>query len=113
MFLSNSFPDDWERGRGVEKLGEAMRTYWRQFVKTGNPNVPGLPEWRPYERDVNECMELGSTLGERRVPHAAQLQGLEQIMKQILVQTSNAQSCCAFRELNSPLTRDTRGSSQK
>lgn len=27
------------------KLSEAMSSYWANFVKTGNPNGPGLPPW--------------------------------------------------------------------
>jgi para-nitrobenzyl esterase len=30
------------------KLSEAMATYWTNFVKTGNPNSAGLPEWPRY-----------------------------------------------------------------
>ena len=30
------------------KLSEAMATYWTNFVKTGNPNSAGVPEWPRY-----------------------------------------------------------------
>ena len=30
------------------KLSEAMATYWSNFVKTGNPNSAGVPEWPRY-----------------------------------------------------------------
>jgi hypothetical protein len=32
MFLSDSFPSDWERSQGDEKLGEIMRAYWANFA---------------------------------------------------------------------------------
>ncbi len=38
-FLSDSFPSDWEHNQDDEKLSQAMRTYWTQFAKTGNPNA--------------------------------------------------------------------------
>ncbi len=30
-----------------DRLSEDMVTYWTNFVKTGNPNEPGLGEWKP------------------------------------------------------------------
>jgi carboxylesterase type B len=45
LFLSNTFPVDWEHSQYDELLGQAMRTYWTHFAKTGNPNAPGLPHW--------------------------------------------------------------------
>jgi para-nitrobenzyl esterase len=33
---------------GDFKVSEAMATYWANFVKTGNPNGEGLPEWPQY-----------------------------------------------------------------
>ncbi|SHT11356.1 exported carboxylesterase [Mycobacteroides abscessus subsp. abscessus] len=29
-------------------LSTQMTRYWAQFVKTGNPNVEGQPEWPAY-----------------------------------------------------------------
>jgi para-nitrobenzyl esterase len=31
------------------KVSEAMATYWTNFVKTGNPNENGLPNWPQYK----------------------------------------------------------------
>jgi para-nitrobenzyl esterase len=83
-FLSNSFPADWEHSRDDEKLGEAIRAYWTQFAKTGNPNASGLPEWPAYKASSNQWLELGRTI--RLRPTGPQLPVLEQIMQQVFAE---------------------------
>lgn len=39
----------------VEKY---MSGYWLNFVKTGNPNGPGLPEWKKYDATEQTIIEL-------------------------------------------------------
>ena len=40
----------------VEK---AMNDYWVNFVKTGNPNGTGLPDWANYDMSTGNIMEIG------------------------------------------------------
>lgn len=40
----------------VEKF---MSAYWVNFVKTGNPNGSGLPEWKKYNAESGNIMEFG------------------------------------------------------
>jgi carboxylesterase type B len=35
-----------------------MNAYWINFVKTGNPNGDGLPEWKSYESGTGNIMEF-------------------------------------------------------
>ncbi|WP_339814687.1 carboxylesterase family protein [uncultured Imperialibacter sp.] len=42
------------------KLEATMSTYWANFVKTGNPNATGLPEWPIYKPDSQQVMLLGT-----------------------------------------------------
>jgi carboxylesterase type B len=86
-FLSDSFPDDWEHNPDDEKLGRAMRSYWTQFAKTGNPNTLGFPTWPAYDPRLDQCFELGRTIGIR--PVTIRPQALEHIMKEIFAEAGN------------------------
>lgn len=81
LFLSDSFPSDWEHGHDDEKLGEIMRAYWTQFAKNGGPNAPGLPDWPAFDPRKDDCFELGREIRVR--PVAPQLPILERIMQQL------------------------------
>ncbi len=91
MFLSDVFRPDWEHNRDDEKLGEAIRAYWTQFAKSGNPNGSSLSAWPAYDPHVDQCLELGRTIVARPIPHQFQLQVLEHINKQIFAETANTQ----------------------
>ena len=49
------------------QLSERMLDYWTNFMRTGDPNGPGLPEWRPYTRENPVEMELGERVGLRPI----------------------------------------------
>jgi para-nitrobenzyl esterase len=85
-FLSGSFPDGWEHSQDDEALGNAMRLYWTQFAKSGDPNVPGSPEWPAYDMRLNRSFELGRVI--RVHPIKPQIQVLEHIMDQILAEST-------------------------
>ncbi len=46
-----------EQDRAVAKQ---VSTYWANFVKTGNPNGPGLPSWPAFQSDAPATMYLGT-----------------------------------------------------
>ena len=35
------------------EVSKVMQAYFVNFIKTGNPNGPGLPEWPAYRADSN------------------------------------------------------------
>ena len=41
------------------KLSEAIRSYWINFAKTGNPNGTNLPGWSEFESRGQAAMEFG------------------------------------------------------
>jgi len=81
FFLSHSFPNDWEHTSREQKLGKSTRGYWVQFVKTGNPDFDGAPNWPPYGRSP-EFFEIGEHVGVRPIPE--RIRALEAIMRRIL-----------------------------
>jgi para-nitrobenzyl esterase len=42
-----------------DQLAETTSSYWVNFVKTGNPNGPGLPAWPAFNTATNQVMYLG------------------------------------------------------
>ena len=38
------------------KLADLMSSAWAQFAHNGNPNIDGLPAWKPYTADNGELM---------------------------------------------------------
>ncbi len=40
-------------------LENIMSSYWVNFAKTGNPNGANLPEWKSYDKQTGNILELG------------------------------------------------------
>jgi para-nitrobenzyl esterase len=45
-----------------------MSAYWVQFVKTGNPNQPGLPDWQSFSDQAPHSMIFGDSSTARLLP---------------------------------------------
>jgi para-nitrobenzyl esterase len=43
-------------GPADRKLADVMEAYWSNFAKAGDPNGPGLPEWRTFDADHRAYM---------------------------------------------------------
>ena len=50
-------------GKGPEQqaLMERVQDAWLAFARTGNPNHPGIPEWKPYNGDTRPTMLFNDT----------------------------------------------------
>ncbi|UHG94160.1 carboxylesterase/lipase family protein [Spirosoma oryzicola] len=66
-----------------QKLATTMSAYWVNFIKMGNPNGKGLPNWPAYSVDNKRIVSLGSTVTAEPLPDAASLDFLyKQMSKQ-------------------------------
>jgi para-nitrobenzyl esterase len=81
FFLSSSFPDGWQPTNKDRELGSQMRSYWAQFVKTGNPNIHGISRWPAFGSHSPQYLDLGDKVEPQLVP--ARIQKLETILRQV------------------------------
>lgn len=63
-------------------VADRMSSYWANFVSTGDPNGPGLPEWKPFIENKHEVMELGENMG--MIPIAASKERFRFLKQQLL-----------------------------
>jgi para-nitrobenzyl esterase len=52
------FDRPWTAGDSL--VADMMSSYWVNFVNNGDPNGPGLPEWRPYSAGDKSVMKLNA-----------------------------------------------------
>ncbi len=63
------------------QLAEWMSDYWSNFVKTGNPNGKGLPQWPAYRPGEKMIMDLGTRAHEVSMPDSKALDFLYSQLK--------------------------------
>lgn len=60
-------------------LEKTMSAYWVNFVKTGNPNGEGLPDWPVFDPENPMVNELGAEIKSRSLPYWAQMKFMESL----------------------------------
>ncbi|MEQ5807398.1 carboxylesterase family protein [Alteromonas sp. NFXS44] len=58
---------------------KAMQAYWRNFIRTGNPNGEGLPEWQPVDKQDKNWMVFDKTAHTEKEVRAGKLGILRQV----------------------------------
>lgn len=54
--VAQKFPTIGNNRAGYQQMADILSPMWAQFARTGNPNKPGLPEWRPYRTGERATM---------------------------------------------------------
>jgi para-nitrobenzyl esterase len=61
-------------------LADTMSSYWANFVKTGDPNGPGLPVWPTYQLATEPYLELADPIATGKRLLAVQLDVLDRAL---------------------------------
>ncbi|MGZ5253088.1 MAG: carboxylesterase/lipase family protein, partial [Flavitalea sp.] len=64
-----------------KQLEKTMLQYWVNFIKTGNPNGSGLPEWPTFKSGDQMIMDLGTDPSKKKLPDG---EALEMLHKKVL-----------------------------
>ncbi|MDE3213022.1 MAG: carboxylesterase family protein [Bacteroidota bacterium] len=61
-------------------LEKTMSSYWINFIKSGDPNEKGLPDWPLYKSGTQKIMQLGDVSHAETIPDRARLDFLRNLM---------------------------------
>lgn len=86
-------------------VAKAMVAMWVQFARTGNPNVPGLIEWPPYDTTTDRYLRIGEPLEVRTGLYKPQPAGGE-VMEQATYTNSDYNFSLQYPSNWAPKTGD-------
>jgi len=62
-----------------QRIADLASAYWANFVKTGDPNSEGLPDWPSYRRADNPFLAIDAAPEVRSDPHRARHEFLAEV----------------------------------
>ncbi|MFB3776271.1 MAG: carboxylesterase/lipase family protein [Bryobacteraceae bacterium] len=62
------------------EIADRTSSYWANFVRTGNPNGAGLPEWPVFDVSNPQVMELGERFAPRPLADPAKVKLFEAVL---------------------------------
>ena len=65
------------------KLSAVMSSYWINYMRSGNPNGNGLPEWPQFSTRTDQVMELGDTISLRPTPFKDEFAALDEVFERM------------------------------
>jgi para-nitrobenzyl esterase len=84
LFPDRSVPELAAASAPDLKVADQMSSYWVNFARTGNPNGPGLPEWRAHEvGKIDNAMILDAEPATESLPNPARFTLLDQLYARI------------------------------
>ena len=76
----NRSPRPWTtKDKKIEKI---MSDYWTNFIRTGNPNGKGLPDWQPFSITPPETMELGDKMKPAPITSIEKFEVLKKLLQE-------------------------------
>ena len=79
VYVFNELPmQDWAWRPVDLKVGDLISSMWTNFVKTGNPNGPGIPNWPSYDPKTEMLMNIGDDPKAQPAPFKLQLEFLDE-----------------------------------
>ena len=92
MFLSRKYWTSWIATPADGPLSSAIIKYWTHFVKTGDPNSPGLPSWPAYDSHRDLCQRLDKTIAPEPVPRSPKFAVFQKRLSATLAATHDTAS---------------------
>ncbi|NLM62591.1 MAG: carboxylesterase family protein, partial [Clostridiales bacterium] len=74
-YVFQTLQNGWRPYSGADyELSDILADYWANFARTGDPNGPGIPEWKPYTKDDKRVLMIDTPpyMCERPLPKIQQ-----------------------------------------